>query len=195
MTGGTDRPARAVAAADQVKLKEALLERASEQAIAEFASRGGSGKSIPREALQLRIENESYQPAVEAEADQLAGTLNVAATALAWENQAFNNLVQAMLLTRFGQQYDLPLDQLRMPPPEVLEARNQRLRLRVKADAVVVHNLSPAPIENELRGKSPSEASSILRRLPGLAGSPRVEISPSWAPRAYRVEVAIGSPK
>jgi hypothetical protein len=195
MTGGTDRQAKAVAAADQAKLKELLLQRAREQALAEFASRGGQGKSIPQEALQLRVENESYQPAVEAEADQLAGNMNVAATAVGWENQAFNSLVQAVLLSRFGPQYDLPLSQLRMPPPEVVEARNQRLRLKVRADAVVVHGVNPDPIESELRGKSPNEATSILRRLPGLAGSPRVEISPSWAPRAYRVEVSIASPK
>jgi hypothetical protein len=195
MTGGTDRPVKAVAAADQVKLKEVLLQRAGEQALAEFASRGGAAKSVPRESLQLRVENESYQPAVDSEADQLAGNMSVAATAVVWENQAFNNLVQAMLLTRFGPQYDLPLNQLRMPPPEVVEARNQRLRLKVRADAVVVHNLTPDPIESELRGKSSREASSILQRLPGLTGSPRVEISPSWAPRAYRVEVSIASPK
>jgi hypothetical protein len=67
--------------------------------------------------------------------------------------------------------------------------------LKVRADAVVVHNLTPDPIESELRGKSSREASSILQRLPGLTGSPRVEISPSWAPRAYRVEVSIASPK
>lgn len=195
MTGGADRPGKIVTAADQAKLKEQLLQRAREQAMAEFQARGGAAKSVPSASLQLRVENETYQPAVEAEADQLTGTLGIAAGAVAWDNQALNALVQNMILGGFGPDYQLPLTQLRLPPPEVVGTDGQKIKVRVRADALVVRLIDPSQIEDRLRGKSSAEARSVLESLTGLAGSPRVEISPAWAPRAYRVEVTVSAPK
>ena len=195
MTGGADRPGKVVAPDDQAKLKEQLLQRAREQAMAEFQARGGAAKSVPADTLQIRVENENYQPAVEAEAVQLSGSMGVSATALAWENQALNTLVQRMILGGFGPEYELPLNLLRLPPPEVLDVQGQRLKVRVRAEATVVRSVDPDPIEDRLRGKSHGEARATLESLPGLAGTPRVEISPSWAPRAYRIEVQVSSPK
>jgi hypothetical protein len=198
MTGGSDRPAKAVAPADFAKVKELLLQRAREQAMAEFTNRAGSAKSVPPNSLQLRVEGENYQPPIDAEGDQLSGTITASATVVAWENQgpnSLNSLVQKMMLSRFGPEYDLPLGQLRLPPPEVLDAQNQRIRVKVRADAVVVHTLDSEQIAAELRGKSGAEARSILQGLAGVAGSPRIDVSPPWAPRAFRVEVAVAAPK
>ena len=195
MSGGVDRPGKVVAAPDQAKLKEQLLQRAREQAIAEFQARSGSAKSVPPDTLQMRVENENYQPAVETEADQLNGSMGVSASAVAWDNQGMNTLVQRMILAGFGEDYQLPLNLLRLPPPEVMGVEGQRMKVRIKADALVVRSVDPNPIEDRLRGKSSAEARSVLESFPGLAGAPRVEISPAWAPRAYRIEVAVSAPK
>ena len=195
MTGGSDRPGKVVAAADQARLKEQLLQRAREQALAEFQARGGAAKSVPSETLQIRVENENYQPSVEAEAVQLSGSIAASATAVAWDNQALNTLVQRMILGGFGSEYELPLDLLRLPPPEVLEFQNQRAKVRLRAEALVVRSVDPDPIEERLRGKSSNEARGLLESFPGLAGTPRVEISPNWAPRAYRIEIQVAAPK
>jgi len=64
-----------------------------------------------------------------------------------------------------------------------------------RADALVVRSLDSGQIEDRLRGKSSAEARSLLEGLNTLAGSPRVEINPAWAPRAYRVEVTVSAPK
>ena len=195
MTGGSDRPAKAVTQGDQAKLKEQLQQRAREQALAEFANRGGQAKSVPSTTLQLRVEAENYQPPVDGEGDQLSGTMTVAASALAWDNQTLNTLVQKALLSSYGPEYELPMSQLRLPPPEVLDAQNQRVRLKLRADAVIVRTLDPEQIATQLRGKSGGEARSILQDTPGVAGPPRVDMEPAWAPRAFRVNVAVSAPK
>src|SRR5262249_27889905 len=126
---------------------------------------------------------------------QLSGTMSVSASVIAWDNQGLNGLVQKMLLDRYGPRYDLPMSQLRLLPPEVLDAQNGRMRVKVKADAMVVYAVDPEPLVAGLRGQSSDEARAFLTTHPGLAGSPRIEITPSWAPRAYRVEVAVATPK
>lgn len=195
MVGGSDRPAKAVAAEDREKLREQLLQRAREQAIAEFRSLGGDAESVPSSTLQLKMDADVYQPPVEAEGEQLSGTMTISASALAWDNKGLNALVQQMLLSTFGPEYDLPMSQLRLQPPEVIEVQNQRLRLKVGAQALAVYTVDPESISERLRWKSSAEARSVLRDVPGLSGAPRIEISPNWVPRAYRVEVAVAIPK
>jgi hypothetical protein len=121
--------------------------------------------------------------------------MTISASALAWDNQGLNSLVQKMLLSDYSPEYDLPMNQLRLPPPEVPDAQNQRLRVKIKADAVIVRTLDADQIATLLRGKSGGEARSILQDVPGVAGPSPIEISPPWAPRAFRVDVAVSAPK
>ena len=58
-----------------------------------------------------------------------------------------------------------------------------------------VRTLDPEQIATQLRGKSGGEARSILQDTPGVAGPPRVDMEPAWAPRAFRVNVAVSAPK
>ena len=193
-TGGTDRPAKAVTAADHARLREQLLQRAREQALAEFAARGGEASSIPAVSVDVKVESESFKPAIEAEGDQLSGSMTVSASAVGWKNQSLNELVQTMLVARFGPDFELPIEQLRLTPPEVLENQDGLMRLRIKADAMVVHKVDPGPVAEQLRWKSGSEARSLLASVPGVSGA-RVDLSPPWAPRALRVEVDVAAPK
>ena len=195
IAGGADRQAPAVAEGDRAKLKEQLTLRAREQAVAQFGARGGAAKSMPTTMLQVKLESETYTPSVDTESDQLSGTMTVSASIVGWDNQGLNSLVQKMLLDHYGPRYDLPMNQLRLLPPEVLNAQNGRMRVRVKADAMVVYNVDTDPVVSGLRGKTADEARAFLGSQPGLGGAPRIEISPSWAPRAYRIEVAVAAPK
>jgi hypothetical protein len=44
-------------------------------------------------------------------------------------------------------------------------------------------------------GSSPQDARTYLGRLSGLAEPPSVEVTPSWAPRAFRIDVNVRGPK
>ena len=193
--GGSDRDARSVTAEDLAKLRDQLQNRAREQALAELYARTGPERSLIQQSVQLRTEAEAFEPGVDAEAEQINGRLALVATAVVFRNAEFNSLVQAVFLAGAGPNLDLPMSQLAVGTPQVLEVQNQRVRLKTSSEAVMVRQVDADDIADQLRGKSAAEARSLLTRLDGLAGSPRIDISPTWAPRAYRVEVAVAAPR
>lgn len=194
--GGTDRPARAVADEDVAKLKEELAKRAVEKAASDFRAKGGGAKSVPITSVKVQLETEKLDQAVGAQVDSLTGRATYLATATGWDNQALNELVQRVVLARNGGElWRLPLSQLRLPPPNVLGAQDQKISVRMEADATLIRALDPDVIQGQLRGKSYDEAVEALRSVQGLAGPARVEVTPVWAPRAYRVDVAVAAPK
>ncbi|MBA2446569.1 MAG: baseplate J/gp47 family protein [Chloroflexi bacterium] len=190
-TGGTDRDARSVTAEDVAKLRDQLQARAREQALAELYARTGPDRSFVQQSVQLRNEGEAFDPGVDAEADQVNGRLALSATAVVFKNSEFNGLVQSIFMGQAGPGFDLPVSQLSVGTPQVLEVQNQRVRLRTSSQATLVRQVNADELAEQLRGKTPAEARSLLARFDSLAGAPRIDISPPWAPRAYRVEVAV----
>ena len=194
-TGGTDRDVRAVTADDAARLRDQLQNRAREQALAELFARAGSGRSLVQQSVRLRPEGESFEPGIDAEAEQVNGRLSLVATAVVFANAEFNAMVQKVFLAQAGPGFDLPMAQLAVGTPQVVRMEDQRVRLKTTSDALIVRQLNADEIAEQLRGKSSGEARSLLTRSDGLAGAPRVELSPAWAPWAYRVEVAVAAPR
>jgi hypothetical protein len=50
-------------------------------------------------------------------------------------------------------------------------------------------------IKRALTGTSAQDARAYLAKLSGLAEAPSVDVVPSWAPRAFRVDVTVQGPK
>jgi len=194
--GGSDRDGKVITADDLAKLKEQLQNRALEQAKAELYARAGGERSLVGQSVKLRPDGEQYDPGVDAEAEQLNGRYAVIASAVVFSNSEFNNMVQKVFLTQAGPGYDLPISQLGVGTPEVLGVDDQtRVRIRTKSQAGLVRQVDADELVDRLRWKSPAEARAILARVDGLSGAPRIDVSPEWANRAYRVEVAVQAPK
>jgi hypothetical protein len=194
-TGGTDRDGKIVTSEDVGRLKEQLQNRAREQALAELYARAGGDRSLVQQSVRLRPEGESFDPGVDAEADQVNGRLAVVASAVVFINNDFNGIVQKTFLATAGPGFDLPISQLGVGTPEVLGVDEQKVRIRTRSTAGLVRQVNPDELAEQLRWTSPSEARSILTRTDGLSGAPRIDLSPDWAPRAYRVEVSVMAPK
>jgi hypothetical protein len=193
--GGTDRDLKAVTSEDISKLREQLTERARQQALAELFARAGSERSLVQQSVRLRPEGESFDPGVDAEAETVNGKLAMVATAVVFSNAEFNGLVQKAFLASAGTGFDLPISQLGVGTPQVLGVDDQKVRIKTASEATMIRQLNPEEIAEQLRWKSATEARALLGRIDGLAGAPRIELSPSWAPRAYRVEVAVAAPQ
>jgi hypothetical protein len=193
--GGADRDGKVITADDVAKLKEQLQNRARDQALAELYARAGGDRSLVQQSVRLRPEGESFDPGVDAEADQVNGRLAVVASGVVFVNSDFNGLVQKSFLATAGPGYDLPLSQLGVGTPEVLGVDENKVRIRTRSQAGLVRQVSPDDLVEKLRWKSPAEARALLSRVDGLTGAPRIELSPDWAPRAYRVEVSVLAPK
>jgi hypothetical protein len=196
IAGGTDRDGKVVTADDVAKLKEQLQNRAREQALAELYARAGGDRSLVQQSVRLRPEGEAFDPGVDAEADQVNGRYAVVASAVVFVNSDFNGLVQKTFLATAGQGYDLPIAQLGVGTPEVLGVDDNKVRIRTKSQANLVRQVNGEELVDRLRWKSPAEARAILSRVEGLSGgASRIEVTPDWALRAYRVEVTVQAPK
>ena len=195
IAGGTDRDGKVVTADDVAKLKEQLQGRAREQALAELYARAGGDRSLVQQSVRLRPEGEAFDPAVDAEAEQVNGRFAVVASAVVFVNNDFNTLVQQTFLATAGTGFTLPFSQLGVGTPEVLGVDDNKVRIRTKSTAGLVKQINGEDLVEKLRWKSPAEARAILTRTDGVSGAPRIDLSPDWAPRAYRVEVAVQAPK
>jgi len=193
--GGTDRDGKVVTADDVAKLKEQLQNRAREQALAELYARAGGDRSLVQQSVRLRPEGEAFEPAIDSEADQVNGRFAVVASAVVFANNDFNGLVQKTFLALAGPGYDLPLSQLGVGTPEVLGVDDNKVRIRTRSKADLVKQINGEDLVERLRWKSPAEARTVLSRVEGLSGVQRIELSPDWALRAYRVEVSVQAPK
>ncbi|MFN0072870.1 MAG: baseplate J/gp47 family protein [Chloroflexota bacterium] len=195
-SGGTEREVKAVSAEDIAKLKEQLLKRAQEQFMQEFAAQAGPERSVPPHTLRLRVENEIYDPPQDAEGEQVTARLMVAANVTSFLNLDLNRLAQQMLIASGPPGFDLPMDQLVLAPPMVMEASDQHMQLRIIGEGVLVRTVDISGVANALRGKSHGDATSYLRNASDLAGATsQVELTPSWAPMAFRIDVALAPVK
>jgi hypothetical protein len=191
-TGGSDREVKAVGAADIARLKEQLLKRGQDQFMQEFQAQAGAERSVPPHTLNLRVENESYDPPLDAEGEQVSARLMVAATVTSFSNTELNRLAQQMLVASGPAGYELPLEQLQLAPPIVIDASEQHMQLRIIGEGLMVRNVDISGVAGALRGKSHKDATSYLGSSPELAGATsQVELTPSWAPMAFRIDVAL----
>lgn len=194
-TGGADREARVVAPEDLAKLREQLERQAREQALVELQTKVGADRSLPPQSLKLTVESESYDRPAGAEAERVSGRLNVLASAVAFSNQTLGVLAERLLARQGGTEARLSPGSLRTTPPQIMSVEGRQVRLRFQAEGTLLRTVDPGAIAAALRGKSVAEARAELARLSGLASPPRFEVWPSWADRAYRVEVAIAPPR
>jgi len=193
--GGSDREAKSVGAEDVTKLKEQLQNRAKDQALAELFARAGGDRSLIQQSLKLRTEGETIEPGVDAEAEQVTGRYAIVATATVFKNADYNSIIQQTFLAQAGNGFDLPISQLGIGTPEVVSVEDGRVRLKSRSQATLVKQVNSDTVAEAIRWKTSSEARSALAQVEGVAGNPRIELSPAWAPRAYRVEVSIAAPK
>jgi hypothetical protein len=66
------------------------------------------------------------------------------------------------------------------------------MQLRIIGEGLMVRTVDISGVANALRGKSHKDATSYLGSTSDLAGATsQVELTPSWAPMAFRVDVAL----
>jgi hypothetical protein len=67
--------------------------------------------------------------------------------------------------------------------------------LRCDASGLVQSAVDADGIRKALTGSSAQDARTYLQQLSGLAAPPSVEVTPPWAPRAFRIDVNVQGPK
>lgn len=192
MTGGTDRKGSIVSKQDQDQLQAAMLKQAQGQLVSILQSEAGPSTSLPQSWTSAKVTSVSFDQQPGTEAPQLTGKMTVSGTGIAFRNADFNRLVGEMLVLDAGKDFQLD-GSPKISPPAPAE-KNGGYHLTTKASAALRRALDQNQLQQALRGKSLSDAKAYLASLGGLAEPPTVHLSPSWAPRAFRIDIHIQGP-
>lgn len=189
LSGGTDNKVKVASADDRSRLKEELVQRAQSQALAELQARVRQSESLIPHSMQVRIEQETYDKNVDEQGDQLNGTLSVDATAIAFNNSDLNTVVEQQWKESVPTGFRATSAPLDINPPEVLQAGSQTASLKVAVSGMAQRVLEANALSQSLRGLSVQEARAKLAQLESPLRVVNLEIWPSWAGHAFRVDV------
>lgn len=193
-SGGTDRQAKVVTDDDKKALDDQLKKAARAKGFSLLQQRAGPEQTVPEQSLTVDSKEEKFDQDVGSETDQLTGRLTAVVSATVFQNLAYNDLVGQILEQSAGTG-----QKLGTPPtletPGVLKVDGHKVVLRVEASGVLQSTVDAEAIKRALMGSSPQDARNYLARLSGLAEPPSVEVTPAWAPRAFRIDVNVRGPK
>ena len=138
--------------------------------------------------------NETFDQDVGTETDQLTGRLTTTVSGTVFQNLAYNDLVGKVLQQKAGDGWQLGAP-VKVDTPGVVKVDGHKVVLRTDASGVLQSSVDADGIKRALTGSSVQDARSYLTRVSGLAEAPGVAITPSWAPRAFRIDVNVQGPK
>jgi hypothetical protein len=193
-TGGTDRQAKVVSDDDRKALDAQLRKDARDKGFAQLQQKAGPEQTLPEMSLVVDPGNETFDQEVGAESDQLTGRLTTTVSGTVFQNLAYNDLVGKVLLQKSGGDWQLGAP-VKVETPGVLKVDGHKVMLRSDASGLLQSAVDADGVRRALMGSSVQDARAYLTRLSGLAEAPSVIITPTWAPRAFRIDVNVQGPK
>jgi hypothetical protein len=195
-TGGTDRQATIITADDRKALEDKLRKKARDAGFSQLQQRAGAEQTLPEPSLTVEAKPSDFkfEQDVGTESDQLTGRLTATVAATVFQNRPYNDLVNQVLERGAGSDTKLAAP-AQLDVPGVLKIVGHKVVLRCQASAVLESAIDPKHVGDALRGSTPQDARVYLARLSGLAEPPAVEMTPVWAPRAFRIDVVVRGPK
>jgi YD repeat-containing protein len=192
--GGTDRQAKVITDDDRKSLDAKLRQAAHDKGYAQLQQRAGSEQTLPEMTLVVDQGTETFDQEVGSESDQLTGRLTTNVSGTVFQNLAYNALVGRVLEFKSGPDFELGAP-VHVDTPGVLSTDGHKLVLRCDASGLLQSAVDADGIKRALTGMSLQDARVFLARLSGLAEAPSVAMTPSWAPRAFRIAVNVQGPK
>jgi hypothetical protein len=193
-TGGTDRQAKVVTEDDRKTLDEMLKKTARDKGFAQLQQRAGPDQTLPEMTVSVETKDEKFDQEAGAESEQLTGRLTGSVSGTVFQNLAYNDLVGMVLERNAGPDLQLGAP-VKVETPGVLKVDGHKVVLRCDASGLLQSTVDADGIKRALTGSSAQDARAYLSRLSGLAELPIVEMTPTWAPRAFRIDVNVRGPK
>ncbi len=187
--GGSDETFPEVVEADLIGLRQALVQAANDEGWNHVAALAGDQWGIVPDSYRVVTERESFSHGLRAPTAEITGRVAARATALAYDNTAFDRLVQTAWAASLPAGFR-PLDeQAEHTVPEYLGQDGGSAVYRVGVRGRIVRELDAAALAARLRGATLAEAEQALSSRDGLNVPAKIEMWPSWAPRAFRLQV------
>jgi hypothetical protein len=193
-TGGTDRQAKLVSDDDRKALDVQLRNDARAKGLAQLQQKAGPDQTLPEMSLAVDQGNETFDQDIGSESDQLTGRLTTTVSGTVFQNLAYNDLVGKVLTQKSGTDWELGAP-VKIETPGVLKIDGHKVMLRSNASGLLQSSVDADSIKRALTGSSLQDARSYLTRMSGLAEAPNVVMTPTWAPRAFRIDINVQGPK
>jgi hypothetical protein len=145
-------------------------------------------------SVTVDVKDEKFDQEVGAESEQLTGRMTAMVSGTVFGNLAYNDLVGKVLELAAGPDLQLGAP-VKVETPGVLKVDGHKVVLRCDATGLLQSAVDADGIRRALLGYSAQDARTYLQRLSGLAEPPTVDVVPTWAPRAFRIDVNVRGPK
>jgi hypothetical protein len=193
-TGGADRQAKMVTDDDRKALDATLKKMARDKGFSLLQGKAGPEQTLPEISVSVDTRSENFDQEVGAESEQLTGRMTAIISGTVFANLAYNDLVGKVL--ELGAGPDLQLGApVKVETPGVVKVDGHKVVLRCDATGLLQSAVDADGIKRALLGYSAQDARAYLQKLSGLAEPPSVDVVPTWAPRAFRIDVNVRGPK
>lgn len=198
-SGGGLKQVSEVTSEDMARVKNALMQRIQQEAMARLQALIEGNEFIPADTVKVDIASERYDQSAGAVADVLNLTLKVVAQAAVVGGEDANTLARRMLESMVPEGYVLYPESITYYPPEGLQVEGLAARFMMRASGLAWANISEAEVLNNILGKPESEALTFLSERWEYSQPPRLEVKPEWLGRVpwmpYRVALTIERPQ
>jgi hypothetical protein len=187
--GGTEEVYTEAVESDFVALRDELRTTAADQARGQLLEVLPSDWNYVPDSLHVESLSESYSHGLRAATTELTGKLTAQVSALGYDNNAFSQLAGGIWASGLPVGFRPMSEPVDMTVPEYQGTDRSGALYRVGVRGRIVRELDASALAARLRGATVAEAQAALSTRDGLNGPARVEIWPSWAPRAFRLQV------
>jgi hypothetical protein len=193
-SGGTDRQAKVVTEEDRKALEAVLKKSARDRGFSQLQARAGAEQTLPEMSVSVETKDQKLDQEVGSESEQLTGRLTATVSGTVFQNLAYNDLVGKVLQRNAGPDLQLGAP-VKVETPGVLKVEGSKVMLRCEASGLLQSAIDTEGIKRALTGSSLQDARAYVARLSGLGEPPMVDLTPTWAPRAFRIDVSVRGPK
>lgn len=186
--GGSDRQEAVVSPENREALQAALDAQAAIEAPARLTGQAGADYLVLPETVTWALDMQ-YDYAPGQTATQLWGRAVVRAQALGVTRGALDELAARQWRAALPEGV-APRGTPRIAgAPIVREQSDEYLILSIPVQGPAAPRLDTSALAEQLRGQSASAIRTRLSAVPGVRSTPRVDVWPTWAPAAWRIDV------
>lgn len=195
-SGGRDRTTPSPSRADQVKLKEELLDSLRETALAELQASSQPGDVLLEDSLMVvDILEEAYTPAAGEPGDRAALKLQVTYQALAAPGETLQELAHSILDATMPASFRALEDTLRIENELLPGSSADNFVWNMTASRQIRAEIPETLAVQRAVGMSRDQALQQIQASLPLEESPQIRLSPGWWPRLpvlpFRISVNV----
>jgi hypothetical protein len=187
--GGRDEEYAETAERDYIVLREELRQMAQQTAWQQLAALARDDYTIIPETVRVDTERETFSPGLRAASPEVTGRLTAQVTAVAFSNVGMTRLAEAAWAASLPAGFRPLGGTVEMTLPEYLGMEAGGGLYRVGVRGRIARVMDAGVLAERLRGASLAEARAALAAREGLDDPVEVEMWPSWAPRAFRLQL------